>query len=119
MLKKLGIPIFALAAMLFAFAPSPAKAGVHFGISVGPPVYTAPYPYSYNTYPTYPYGYYGNAYPYGYSYAPYYYGGSGWGHWHGHDRDDWGHGWGHEWHGGHEFHGGHEHGEFHGHGHRR
>ena len=62
MLKKLALPVVALLAVLMLASP-PAKAGVHFGITVGPPVYTYPaYPY-YN----YPY-YYNNPYVYSYTY---------------------------------------------------
>src|SRR5689334_7016181 len=43
MLKKLALPVVALAAML-TMASAPAKAAVHFGISVGAPVYTYPAP---------------------------------------------------------------------------
>ncbi len=93
MLKKLGVPMIALAGMLAFALPPKADARIHFGIGIGGPVYTAPvpaYPYDYS----YPYGAYGNyyappvySYPYvapGYGYVPY--GGfslgfgSGWGH---------------------------------------
>ena len=44
MIRKLGIPALALAAMLF-FIPTPqAKAGVHFGVAIGGPAYVAPAP---------------------------------------------------------------------------
>lgn len=114
MLNRLGIPLLALAAMLF-FIPAPqAKAGVHFGVFFGAPVapvYVVPAP----AYTPYPYvaPYYG-PYP-AYTYpAPYYY--WGWGgreHWHHHEREYYrGHGWGHESHGW-------RHGDHgHGHGHR-
>lgn len=82
MLKSLGLPLLALAAMLSFASPKPAEAKVHFGVVVGaPPVYSyqycSPYdpycsPYTYS----YPYAY---SYPYPY-YQPYVYGGWGWGH---------------------------------------
>jgi hypothetical protein len=67
MLKKIGIPMMALAAMLILAAPPQASAAVRFGVYVGGPAYAYPaYPYSdaypntgyYNAYPAYP------AYPY-------------------------------------------------------
>src|SRR5260370_19713000 len=70
MLKKLGIPILVLAAML-SIAPKPAKAETRFGLYLGapaPPVYVDPYydPYYYNPYYAYP--------PYAWrAPAPYYY----------------------------------------------
>lgn len=68
MLKKLGIPILALGAML-SLAPRPAQARVHFGVYVGPRVVAPPYYYSYDPYydpyygypPTYTYRYYAPA----------------------------------------------------------
>jgi hypothetical protein len=82
MLKKMGIPVLALA-LLALFVP--AQAAVHFGVRVGPgyPAYSYPYVYSY----PYPYGYpgyyYDPYYPYAYSYPsdshPYYGGGFYWG----------------------------------------
>jgi hypothetical protein len=65
MLKKLALPVVALAVMLI-LSSAPAKAAVQFGITVGPsPVYT---------YPAYPYYYDPYVDPYAYSYvAPYYY----------------------------------------------
>jgi len=75
MIKKIGIPILALAALVGFGAPRTAKAAdVHFGISIGAPVYTAPAP----------------VYPYTPYVAPYY--SYTWGNnWRGHDRDhhDW------------------------------
>lgn len=98
MLKKLGIPVLALAGMLAFATPKPAEAKVHFGVTIGaPPVYPYAYCSPYGPYCTsyaYPYG---GAYPY-YSY-PYIYGGWG-GGWHGHHDI-------HEHHEGHEFRGGH------------
>jgi hypothetical protein len=107
MLKKLGLPVMALAALLTFATPKPAAAKVHFGVVVGaPPVYTpycsaydpycSPYAYTYTS----PYSPY--AYPYSYGYpAPYVYG--GWG-WHGdhHEHREFR---GREFHGRHEFHG--------------
>jgi hypothetical protein len=99
MLKKIGIPVLALAALVGVGAPRTAKAAsVHFGVAIGAPVYTAPAP-------VYPYG---AQYvdPYAPNYAPAYvapapyvapYVGFGWGSghdrdWDHHDRDhhDWG-----------------------------
>jgi hypothetical protein len=81
MFKKIGIPIFAVLAVMVLLAPTHANAGVRFGVTVGPPVYYAP-PYAYS----YPYPYdpyvYGYAYPryyrYPYSAYPYYSGGFYW-----------------------------------------
>ncbi len=71
MLKKLGLPVVALAAMLFA-VPHKADARVHFGVYVGGPAYPAypaPDPY-YNPYYDNPYDPY---YSQGYYYDPYVY----------------------------------------------
>jgi len=92
MLKKLGIPVLALAGMLAFATPQPAEAKVHFGVTIGaPPVY--PYPYC-SPYDPACAGY---VYPYGYYPQPYVYGGFGW---HGHRS--------HEFHGHSNFHGHHE-----------
>lgn len=90
MLKKLGIPILALAALLAFAAPTPAQAKVRFGFSIGPAYPVSPYVYAY------PYGYphyyaYGPYYPYAYPYAygypyGYYSGGFYWGGHRGLDR---------------------------------
>ncbi len=53
MIRKIGLPILAMLAMLAFVHPTPASAGVHFGVGV----YAAPPVYSYPAYP-YP-GYYG------------------------------------------------------------
>jgi len=95
LLKKLGVPILALVAMLAFMTPRPADAAVRFGVYLGGPVYpNYPYAYPYSYYDPYynPYVYpyaYGYGYPYGYA-APYY-GGLYWGG-------------GHHEHFGHEFH---------------
>lgn len=76
MLRKLGLPMIALAGMLALGIPKPADARVHVGVAVGPaPVYQYCSPYDPYCSPY--------AYPYGYSY-PYVYGGWGWHghHWH-------------------------------------
>lgn len=83
MLTKLGIPTLAAIAMLGAMGAPPAKAGVHFGVRIGGPVYTYPapvYPVAPDPY-AYPYStpYYST--PYAYPYGGYYWGGD-------HDRDD-------------------------------
>jgi hypothetical protein len=45
MLKKLALPVVALA-MILILTSAPAKAAVRFGVTIGPPVYTYPaYPY--------------------------------------------------------------------------
>jgi len=44
MLKKIGFPVLALAAMLALVPPQKASAAVRFGVVVGGPVYTAPVP---------------------------------------------------------------------------
>ena len=73
-LKKLGLPIIALAGMMMFIGAPKADAAVHFGVYLGGPAY--PYAYSY---PYYPYAYpsyaYPYAYPYGYGYGYPYYGG--------------------------------------------
>lgn len=105
MLKKVGIPLLTLAAMLILIPAPQAKAGVRFGVYLGAPAYVAPAP----VYPPYSYvapapGYY-NPYPaYGYP-APYVYPYATWGwgghaHWD-HDHYDRGRGWDHG-RGGHE-----------------
>src|SRR3979409_694046 len=80
-LKKLGLPVLALAGvMMFVGAPK-ADAQVRFGVYLGGPTY--PYAYSYPNGYAYPY-YDPYAYPYGYSY-PYYGVGGVWGpFWGGH-----------------------------------
>ena len=101
MLKKIGLPILALAAMLVLIPAPKASAAVRFGVYVGGPVYAYPaYPYPapppyYNAYPPYPaYEYPAPAYVYPYAY---------WGgYWRGHDRHEYyehrDRGWhGHEW----------------------
>lgn len=108
MLKKLGIPMFALAGMLAFVAPQPAKAGgVHFGVTVGNPYYEYPAPY-YDGYPTpyaYSYGY--PTYPYSFYSAPFWGGHEHHEHYE-HHREYRGeaHRSGHEGHGG-EYHGRH------------
>ena len=86
MLKKIGIPVLALAALFVLFTPTPAAAQVRFGVGVygAPPVcaypgyydrycyaapynpyyygYSYPYPYSYYYGPGYGYGYYGRGF---------------------------------------------------------
>ena len=69
MLKKLGTPLLALAAIL-AVAPAPAKAEVRFRVYLGAPVYTAPPPAPYY-YEPYPYDSPYSSLPY-YSYPPAY-----------------------------------------------
>lgn len=80
MLKKIGIPLLALAALLILIPPPKASAGVRFGVIVGGPVYAYPaypppyvysYPRYYNVYPpypAYPYAAPTYVYPYGYGY---------------------------------------------------
>jgi hypothetical protein len=79
MLRRIGIPVIALAAMLTLFRPHQASAAVRFGVYAGPPAY----PYVYQPYP---YGYPGYTYPeYGLSFR-----------WHRHHHDRWEHRR-HEW----------------------
>ena len=74
MLKKIGIPLLTLAAIVILVPAPKASAAVRFGISVGRPAYSYPVdPYAYSS--PYPNDYYGYpAYPsyqapiYGYSY---------------------------------------------------
>jgi hypothetical protein len=48
MLKKIGLPMMALAGLMAFGAPRAAQARVHVGVAIGGPVYTAPVaPYSY------------------------------------------------------------------------
>lgn len=90
MLKKIGLPMIALAGLMAFATPRPADARIRFGIGIGGPVYTAPAPVSPYAY-TYPYDnyyygpeYYGPSYSYPYvaPAVPYGYGGLsfGWGH---------------------------------------
>jgi hypothetical protein len=73
-LKRLGLPMLALAGALMFVGTPQADARVRYGVYVGP---------GYYSYPVYPY-----AYPYVYGYGPYY--GGYWvgghhyhgGHWH-------------------------------------
>jgi hypothetical protein len=65
MLKKVGLPLLALAALLMLVPAQNANAAVRFGVAVGGPVYAYPaypgpyaYPHSdrqYNAYPSYSY----------------------------------------------------------------
>src|SRR5512146_3221556 len=73
MFKKLGLPMLALGGMLAFVAPHPAKAGggVHFGITLGNPVYEYPVPYATPYVAPYAYSYPYYSYPYSYV-APYY-----------------------------------------------
>jgi hypothetical protein len=72
MLKKIGIPVMALAAMLILMTPPQASAAVRFGVYLGGPVYAYPaypaYAYPnpgyYNAYPAYPYPAPAYVYPY-------------------------------------------------------
>ena len=76
LLRKLGVPVVALAGMLALFTPSHADAAVRLGVGIGVGPYAA-----------YPYRYYGPYY--GYSYGNVYGGRWGWGHshyYHGHRR---------------------------------
>lgn len=92
MLKKIGIPLMALAGMLAFVTPPKVDAKIRFGVALGGPIYTTPVPaYSYGY--TYPYphgpGYYAGAvypYNYGYAYQAPYYGGFSFG-WGGHHVD--------------------------------
>ena len=63
MLKKIGLPALVLLAALLMIAPTQAKAGVHFGISIGPTYAYPAYPYAYS----YPNNYYGTPYYNGYA----------------------------------------------------
>ncbi|HWC96881.1 MAG TPA: hypothetical protein VG456_09035 [Candidatus Sulfopaludibacter sp.] len=98
MLKKLGLPVLALGALMAFAAPQKADARVRFGVSIGGPVYTAPapvYPYGYGyPYQGYPNNYVAPAAPYAYGYGydypyatPYYGGGVTFGFHGDHDRD--------------------------------
>jgi len=77
MLKKIGFPILALAAMLVLIPVPKASAAARFGVYVGGPAYAYPaYPYPapgpyYNAYPPYP----AYAYPAPAYVSPYVYGG--------------------------------------------
>jgi hypothetical protein len=77
MLKRLGLPLVAVAAIL-SLNPKPADAKVHFGVYLGRPVYVAPGPdpyyYAPYTYDPYYAPYYDPyfVYPPVYSYGPAY-----------------------------------------------
>src|SRR5208282_906388 len=76
-LKKIGLPILALAGMMMFLGTPKANAAVRFGVGIGVPyAYSYPYPYAYG----YP-GYYPYAYPYAYGYGYPYYGGFYGGYW--------------------------------------
>lgn len=107
MLKRLGIPLMALAGFVGFGAAQPALAGAHFGFSIGtaPPAYCSVYDPYYCPYGYSPYGY---AYPgvgvYPYTYTTpgfgLYFGG---GHEH-HERNEHHEAHGHQGHEGHEHH---------------
>ena len=70
LLRKLGIPVVALAGMLALFNPTSADARVRFGVAIGAPPYPVaayPYPY-YDPYYGYPYGYVAPSWGYGWHY---------------------------------------------------
>ena len=69
------LPLIALVALFMFIAPPQASAKVHFGVYVGPPVYSYPYAYPYAYSYPYPYGYnyYTYSYPYPYGYRVYSY----------------------------------------------
>ena len=69
MLKKLGLPVLALAAMLALANPSNADAKVRFGVYVGTPGY---YSYTYPYYAPYPYYAYPGPYVYPHWHHRYY-----------------------------------------------
>jgi hypothetical protein len=85
-LKKLGLPIVALAGMMMFVGAPKADAAVRFGVYLGGPVYPYAYPYPYYGYRyAYPYGY---GYYHRYPYYPYRFYGGYWGGWRRHwDRD--------------------------------
>jgi hypothetical protein len=53
MIKKIGLPLVALTAMLAFGAPKQADAAVRFGVSIGAPVYAGPARYVPYGYPAY------------------------------------------------------------------
>ena len=101
MLKRIGIPVLVLLALLMVFGTPQANAAVRFGVFVGGPaygpvypgypyVYSDPYPYPYSSYYYYPrpYRYYYYSSPgYGYGYTNRYY-------WRGNREHEWRE---HEW----------------------
>jgi hypothetical protein len=62
MIKKIGLPLIALTAMLAFATPKQADARVRFGVSIGAPVYAGPAPYVPYGYPAYN-PYYAAPYP--------------------------------------------------------
>ncbi len=77
MLKKIGLSVVVLAAMLLVAIPSPAGAQVRFGITFGTPgyVYVNPVnPYAYGYYSPYSYYYPQPYYRYPWYVSPYSYG---------------------------------------------
>jgi hypothetical protein len=107
MLKKIGLPMAALAGLLAFGAPRAAQARVHFDVALGAPVYAAPvapYPFAYPYAAPGPYGdpYFAPAYvapaPYVEPYFSVGVGGWGGGHYYGNGHE--GHGYAPPFHGG-------------------
>jgi hypothetical protein len=81
MIKKIGLPLIALTAVLAFTTPKQADARVRFGVSIGAPVYAGPAPYVPYGYPAYN-PYYAAPYPAYVAPSPVYVGpsvGFGWG----------------------------------------
>jgi hypothetical protein len=62
MIKKIGLPLLALTAMLAFATPKQADARVRVGVAIGGPVYAGPVPYAYPYYGPYN-PYYAAPYP--------------------------------------------------------
>jgi hypothetical protein len=93
MLKRTGLAVVALLAVLILISPPQTNAAVRFGVGVGPAYAYPVVPYAY-VYPSGYAPYYGNPYPYSYlppAYA-YPYGGVGF-YWGGHYYDGRHDGW--------------------------
>ena len=97
MLKKIGIPVLALCAMMVLIPPPRANAAVRFGVFIGGPVYgypaypppPPPPPVYYHPYPAYPvYPYPAPVYVYPYRYRPYWRGGYEYRGYRGYRRDE-------------------------------
>jgi hypothetical protein len=98
MLKRFGIPVLVLLALLIVVSPPRANAAVRFGVWVNGPTYGPVYPgypYVYSDPYPYPYSYYYHSRPYRYNYySPPVYAYPDRYYWRGHREHEWRE---HEW----------------------